>query len=419
MQTISLSDAKSQSWDVIIIGAGMGGGLLGRRLTDHGLRILFVEKGPAGHEADSQTGRDSPVTPEARQIRGIWPKPAEVRLGGVTTRFFGPYGSGVGGSSTFYAAALERPERHDIDDSPDLPHPCGGWPVGFDALQPYFDEATALLHLSGTPDPLSREPEPKGLKPPIAASDADLALMQEMEKSDLHPYRLHVAVKYADTCRQCFDRKCRWNCKMDGRSAGVVPALSTGRAALLDNCEVREILDNGATVTGLLVSAHDETATLHGTRYALCGGSLGSARLMLASQSHSEKGCANSSDWVGRGLMFHINELFVLWPKTKSARTGPFGKAVSLRDLYTAPGKRFGLVQSLGLDVSYGNIVYFLGQIFDQSFLRRFHRLRGLIRIPALVASRLFGKAAVFVGIMEDFPYPENRVVLNSEDPRC
>ncbi|WP_299609901.1 GMC oxidoreductase [uncultured Tateyamaria sp.] len=417
MQTVCLSDARSQSWDVIIIGAGLGGGLLGRRLTDHGLRVLFVEKGPAGYAMDSQTGQNSPVTSKARQLRGMWPKQSESRLGGIATRFFGPYGSGVGGSSTFYAAALERPERHDMDDSSELPHPTGGWPVCFDAFQPYFDEASALLHLCGTPDPLSREPVPKGLKPPIAASDADLALMREMEESGLHPYRLHVAVKYPETCRQCFGKKCPWSCKMDGRSAGVVPALDTGHAALLDNCDVREILQDGAQVTGLRVNCNGEEATLQGTRYALCAGSLGSARLMLASQSHSAGGCANSSDWVGRGLMFHVDEVFVLWPKTRSAKTGPFGKAISLRDLYTAPGKRFGLVQSIGLDVSYGNIVFYMGRIFDQSILRRFRRLRGLIRVPAFIASRVFGKAAVFVGMMEDFPYPENRVVLNSEDP--
>ena len=43
--------------------------------------------------------------------------------------------------------------------------------------------------------------------------------------------------------------------------------------------------------------------------------------------------------------------------------------------------------------------------------------LKGLTRIPAAIANRLFGKAAVFVGMIEDFPYPENRVVLNEDDP--
>ncbi|MEM1159305.1 MAG: GMC family oxidoreductase [Pseudomonadota bacterium] len=417
MKPATLTEAQDSSWDVIIIGAGMGGGLLGRRLTDQGLRVLFVEKGPLGYASDSQTGRNSPEMPRARQIRGLWPKPAEARLEGIHTRFFGPYGSGVGGSSTFYAAALERPERHDLDDSPDHPHPTGGWPVGFDDFQPYFDEASRLLHLCGTPDPLSSEPGGQDLKPPISMSAADAALFDEMAASGLHPYRLHVSVRYPETCLQCFGAKCPRDCKMDGRSAGVLPALQSGRAALLDDCEVQEVLEDGTRVTGLRIVKDGKEAILEATTYALCAGALGSARLLLKSNSRQTGGCANSSDWVGRGLMFHIDEVFVIWPKSKVARSGPYGKAISLRDLYNLDGQRFGLVQSIGLEASYGNIVYYMFRIFDQSFLRRFRGLRGLVRIPAFVASRLFGKAAIFVGMMEDYAYPENRVVLNAEDP--
>lgn len=417
MSEATLQDIGAQSFDVIIIGAGMGGGLLGRRLTEQGLSVLFVEKGDAGHPMEGQVSLGEIHPPKARLLRGLWPKPAEARLGGVPTRFFGPYGAGVGGSSVFYAAALEQPERHDLDDDPDRPHPLGGWPVGFDAFKPYFDQASDLLHLCGTPDPLSADPIPD-LPAPPPMSGADQALMRDMQAGGLHPYRLHLAVRYPDRCRACFGSKCPWGCKMDGRSAGVAPALATSRAQILTGCEVREVLEDGTKVTGLRVRDRaGQEAVLTAQRYALCAGSLGSARLLLASNGRRAEGAANSSDWVGRGLMFHLNEIFALWPKRKLADGESFGKAISLRDLYTAEGQRFGLVQSMGMDVSYGNIVHYMGQIYDQSILRRFRKPRELLRIPALIAARLFGKAAVFVGMMEDFPYAENRVVLNAEDP--
>lgn len=416
MQSLTLVEATSQEWDVIIIGAGLGGGVLGRRLAEHGLSVLFVEKGPKGHAAENQKNQPKLAHPEARRLRGIWPKQAESRLDGVATRFFGPYGSGVGGSSVFYAAALERPERHDLDDDPNLPHPTGGWPVGFDAFRPYFDQASALMHLCGSPDPLSPESEPN-LHEPGYISDADQALMAEMKSRGLNPYRLHLATRFPDKCRLCVGAKCPWGCKMDGRSAGVVPALETGHAALLDGCDVEEILEDGANVTGLRVSRNGQEAILTAPTYALCAGTLGSARLLLASNGRDPKGAANSSDWVGRGLMFHLNEIFALWPRGYKGEDAYFGKTISLRDLYAKDGQRFGLVQSMGMEISYGNIVQFLNQVFDQSPLRRFPRLKGLTRIPAAIANRLFGKAAVFVGMIEDFPYPENRVVLNEDDP--
>ena len=57
-------------------------------------------------------------------------------------------GAGVGGTSAFYAATLERPERHDLDetDARHHPHPTGGWPVGYDAFRPWFELAEELSH---------------------------------------------------------------------------------------------------------------------------------------------------------------------------------------------------------------------------------------------------------------------------------
>ena len=72
--------------------------------------------------------------------------------------------------------------------------------------------------------------------------------MEELAASNLNPYQIHLSVKYPDKCRACFGSKCPWGCKMDGRSAGVMPALDTGRAKVIDNCDVLEILDDGGEV---------------------------------------------------------------------------------------------------------------------------------------------------------------------------
>lgn len=415
MQSISLETAQSGDWDILIIGTGMGGGFLGRQLAEAGLSVLFLEKGPIAHPAE-QVKDFKGVDPQSRQMRGYWPKPAEFRKGGKEgTRFFGPYGSGVGGSSVFYAGALERPERHDIDDDPTIPHPTGGWPVSFDTYQPYFEAARRLLKIGGELDPLASDPDP-GLLPPLPVPSGDQAIIAEMKARGLNPYRLHLAFSKPD-CRQCIGRKCPWGCKMDSRSAGVIPALATGRAALLADCDVREILDDGGSVTGVRASCEGQDVVLTARQYALSGGSFGSAKLLLASTGTNPKGCANSSDWVGRGLMFHLDEYFVLWPRMKKGETPVFGKSISSRDLYRDGDQRYGLVQSVGIDASYGNMVMYLNQLFDQSLFRHFGRLRALLRFPALVLSRLFGNATVMTAMMEDFPYPENRILLSDEHP--
>ncbi len=39
-----MSELLRQSWDVVVMGTGMGGGTLGRALAEAGKRVLFIEK---------------------------------------------------------------------------------------------------------------------------------------------------------------------------------------------------------------------------------------------------------------------------------------------------------------------------------------------------------------------------------------
>src|SRR5690606_32957777 len=135
------SGLADRHWDVIVIGTGMGGGTVGRALAEKGLSVLFVEKGRKGHRAE-QTALDANLSDRvARKIRGFWPDPIEGQINGRRISFYPPLGAGVGGSSVYYAAALERPEPHDLDHSPERPHPAGGWPVRYAAFHPYLEAA--------------------------------------------------------------------------------------------------------------------------------------------------------------------------------------------------------------------------------------------------------------------------------------
>lgn len=413
---MTLSEAQSRAWDVIIIGAGMGGGMAARRLTERGLSVLLLEKGPVGHRTERQPYSPDVADPVARTLRGYWPKPVEAHDGDAVSRYFAPLGSGVGGSSVFYAAALERPEPHDLDPAPGIDHPTDGWPVGFDAFLPYFDQAEDLLYVRGDPDELSDVPSPK-LRPPPDLTEAEAAMMAEFRDRGLHPYYSHIAQKRLENCTNCLGGKCPRACKMDGRSAGVEPALASGRAMLLAECNVEELLEDGeGRITSVRVSQGGETADLQATTFVLAAGSFGSPTLLLRSTGRSAAGCANSSDWVGRGLMFHIDNFFAVWPRRGAKPIGN-SRAVSTRDFYVHKGQRLGLVQSMGYEANYGTILNFLLMQFERSKFAKYTRLRRLLNIPALLAARLFGNADVFVAQMEDFPVAGNRVVLNAQDP--
>lgn len=413
---LSLAEAQSETWDVIVIGAGMGGGLVGRGLTERGLSVLFVEKGPAGHRTERQPYSDAVTGATARQLRGYWPKQVEAHDGKLTNRYFAALGSGVGGSSVFYAAALERPEPHDLDATSASTHPTGGWPVGFTSLLPYFHKAEDYLFVHGTEDPLSDVPSPSLHNPP-ELTEAEQAMMADFQACGITPYQSHIAQKRLPGCANCLGGKCPRSCKMDGRSAGVEPALATDRAGLLTDCEVLSLIQTEAdSIAGIRVRQHGAEATLSAPVYVLAAGSFGSPTLLLRSTDQSPDGCANSSGWVGRGLMFHVNNFFAVWPRRGNAPIGQ-SRAISTRAFYLIDGHRLGLTQAMGYIADYGTILNFLRMQFVQSRFARFSRIEGLLRIPAMVAERLFGNADVFVAQMEDFPHPDNRVTLNETDP--
>ena len=75
-----------------------------------------------------------------RLAESKWPTVTAFEVDGVMSRFPGPFGAGIGGSTNLYAAALERFDNRDIDSHPDSPHPTGGWPISYDDLLPYYEE---------------------------------------------------------------------------------------------------------------------------------------------------------------------------------------------------------------------------------------------------------------------------------------
>lgn len=403
-------------WDVVIVGAGMGGGIAARRLAEGGASVLVVDAGPTLPRDHAQMWLDDVEDPATRAEHGFWPGPMIGTIDGREMRSYGSVGTGVGGTSLFYAAMLERPARHEIEPVPGLPHPTGGWPIGYDTLAPYYADAEAMLSVCGGKDPLDPDAPAPGPFPPQSAGD--LATIESLTKAGLHPYRKHVAVRYLPGCEECFGRTCPRACKMDGRSAGIEPALATGRVALLDRCEVTALRGSARRIETVDAIRGGEKLTLRGRIVLLAAGALGSPRLLLASASETwPNGCANRSDLVGRNLMFHLNERFAVWPEHRADFTG-FVSAISLRDFYARDGVRYGHVHTMGLEATYGNVLGVMRQEFDRSPLARLKPLRHALRIPAFAAAKLFGNARIWVGLLEDMPELHNRVLLDRTDSR-
>ncbi|NJC34609.1 choline dehydrogenase-like flavoprotein [Sphingomonas jejuensis] len=404
-------NAADRLWDVIVVGTGMGGGMAGRRLAEAGLSVLFIEKGVASAR-EYRDGDNELESPDERLAIGRVAHRVGLKIDDDDRDFYPAIGVSVGGSTTFYSGSLERLEPHDVDDDPARPHPTGGWPIRYAELKPYYDVAERWLHVLGTRDPLGEAvPDEMRRPPPMRPQDAQL--MQDMAAAGLSPYRLHVGIAYKPGCAECLGVPCQRACKQDARNCGVEPAIAAG-AAMMTQAEVVRIKADDARVTGVWVRQGGREERHRGRVVVLAAGTMATAPLLLESaNAHWPNGLANASGLVGRNLMFHADEWVAVWPSRRMNGAGP-AKSVASRALYSAGGERLGMIHSTGLSAGYGNILQFLYGWLEASPLRRVRPLKPFMRIPAKIAARLFGSATILSFIIEDMPYPDNRLELDA-----
>jgi len=164
-------EAERIDWDVIIIGAGMGGGMLGHRLARAGRRVLFVEKGRStlpGTPGTIRSAMPELAEPQAsRSINTYYDALARAGrssdevtdISGRRPRQFVPYiGSGTGGSSALYGMVCERFFVDDFTPRQHFAHPGEStvpeaWPINYEQMAPWYTEAENLLGVRGQPDP--------------------------------------------------------------------------------------------------------------------------------------------------------------------------------------------------------------------------------------------------------------------------
>lgn len=399
--------AISREWDVVIIGTGIGGATAGWELASRGLSVLFLERGT--RIAAGVTEGGELTTPAARLAHGRWPHPlSQQRPQGDCNRFFAPLGCALGGSSIYYAATLERMPASDFDALNTAHGSVPSWPVPFAEFEQFYEAAESLYGISAAANESVRQ----------RLSQWDLALLDVLRRNGLRPAPLQVAMRYDEQCEECIGKLCPRACKADSLTACLEPALRTGNCAVLEGCEVLS-LDAGATqVRAVHARYRNERIELRASMFVLAAGAFHSPPILLRSHSpHWPQGLANRSDQVGRNLMFHTADNYAVWsPRRLSQRTRQ-KKSLSLRDFYLYQGRRLGYVQSLGVDVGRGDIATYLKNFLRRHGWRNELLLKVAVKLPSHVAAALLGNARVFGAMTEDDPSPENRVVLDPQEP--
>lgn len=393
-------------YDAIVVGTGAGGGTIGFSLAKKGLKVLFIEKGAnylnglKGDYTESFKANDNQKWEYLLKNSGRdFDKVVENRRTKI------PFlGSGTGGSTALYGMAMERFSKddfnpHQIDTLKQKSNlPSDGWPISYKELLPFYLEAERLYQVRGTEDPLKNGDSFNYLKPP-KLNDSNKELYEFFKDKGLNPYILPRACNFVDGCIECQGFLCPLNCKNDSFNTCVKPSIEKYGAKLIDNAEVTKVHYKNDKIIGIEYLKNDKIEFISSQIYILALGAIRTPVLMLSSDNLS-----NSSGLVGKNLMRHCIDLFLVKTKIKPPSDG-FLKEIALNDLYSTKNNRLGTFQSFGR-IPPSKII--LENIFNSTITPL------IIPIEKLMDYFL----SFFLpmnSIIEDLPYLTNYITLHSD----
>lgn len=327
-------EALQHTWDVIVVGAGAGGGVAARVLAEAGARVLLLERGrfltyeEIGHDHlanhrfpayGHNTGLDYVGNPRVAAEPGR----ADRRVDEPYRREWHNTAMTVGGGTRVYQGMAWRFQPDDFRMASRYGVPEGSslvdWPLTYDDLERHYTRAEQEFGVCGDGQAhrcqgfRSRE-YPMSAQPSTREADV-LRKGAEALGLSTGPVPLLLNSQSRDgraacvRCGECIG----FGCPVDARAGThntVIPlALNTGLCRLVTGQRVQRVLVDGTgRATGVVVRDMNTGARVEVRCGAvvLAAGAIETARLLLASATDKDPaGLGNRTDQVGRHLQGH------------------------------------------------------------------------------------------------------------------
>jgi 2-methyl-1,2-propanediol dehydrogenase len=338
--------------DVLVIGAGASGAIHSLVLAAAGLKTVCLDQGgwtdPAHHphySRDFQYQRQNRWSPEPTVRRGPDDYPVE---GGQSHALMW---NGVGGSTNVYAALWPRFRPSDFRKG--VEHGLApDWPITYEDLAPFYDEADRLIGVSGLTGDLGmppRAPYPLG---PLPMRASGRAIAAGFERLGWHWWPMPAGIISENydgrpACNGCGN--CASGCprgSMAKMSITLWPKALAAGAELRPGARVERIetgADGRASGAVYIDRASNRRVRQTADVVILAANGVGSPRLLLLSENaRHPKGLANANDVVGRYLMHHTLVGAEIWVDARiDSYIGNSGAIISSEFAETDIGRGF------------------------------------------------------------------------------
>lgn len=321
-----------ETYDVVVVGAGAGGGTMTRVLAEKGVKVALLEAGPMldpqkdfkthkwPHDYGHRSAEDGGKAYFGRgtdygfftTVSGGWQLEGEPYTSAPGTKFQWFRSRVVGGRTNHYGRMSFR--FSDLDLKPYSRDGIGwDWPISYEELAPWYDRAEEYIGVTGTVEGIRSAPDGKFHDPP--PPKVHELLMREAGKKLGVPFianRRAVITRSINGrapchyCGQC-GRGCLTESNYSASQIDIFPAMKTGNVTLVTDAMVREVAvkPDGLADGVIYVDKRQRTERrVRARAVVLSASACETARLMLNSKSKLfPNGIANGSGLVGRYLM--------------------------------------------------------------------------------------------------------------------
>jgi choline dehydrogenase-like flavoprotein len=291
--------------DLVVVGAGAGGGVLSQRLARQGWKVVVLDAGPFW-DPDADW-----VSDEAGSHKLYWTEPRVI--GGTDPVELGKNnsGRGVGGSMVHYAGYA--PRFHPSDFETKTRDGVGAdWPISYRDLKREYERVEVELPVAGEAWPWG-DPHRYPHSPHPIAGGAETAVAGARKlgiETRVGPTAIANGA-FGNRPHCIYRGLCLQGCKVNAKASPLVTHLPDAiehGVEVRGNCMVAAVeLDPGGSgrVCGVRYFDSDGTERVQkAAAVAVCGYSIETPRLLLNSTSRRfPRGLGNSHDQVGRYVM--------------------------------------------------------------------------------------------------------------------
>lgn len=324
-------------YDAVIIGSGFGGSMTAKKLSEAGWRVAIIERGMKVERGPHNWDDKGSIDLSPHYDKSV---PYHVTKGG-NKKQMGVY-SALGGPSIFYGGVSFRFREQDFHPPEEIIADSGAeWPIDYNDLEPYYDEAEQILSICGESgvdptEPRRRMPFPQ---PPAPFAAVTKKIKSAAESIGLNPFRLPLAINYDDTsrstcqlCTTCDTFACAIGAKND-LDTMVIQKLDSSKVTILPHTLAYKIETDGKSVSK--IHCHDtlsqEKKMIAARVCILSAGALATPQLLLNSQLEQYNPAGHI---IGRYLMRHSNAIvFGIFPGVAD-KENRFHKELAIMDYY-------------------------------------------------------------------------------------